>query len=282
MLKRTTIAWTLFALWACACLVAAVLTDSPAGSAAAAVQVLLLMGLVPVHGSAMIGWGGIGKFVGIVALVTFALEACSIETGFPFGFYVHHMPGPSLLGVPAMVVIAYVLLSWFAWNLACVLIGDDGRLGSERHLTTPIIAAFILAGYDFVVDPINATVLHLYSYRFPDGTFGVPLTNFLGWLFTGWVAFQLFALVEPRRTSPTLHGKSLVLLPCLVWLVLAAQYPLLLAHAPDGVSVVGDRRFITADIYMFAVSASLFAMIMPAMAAIVRLVHAAGAPVSRQ
>ena len=273
MLKRTGLCWIIFLLWGISCLAAAALTGSAAGSAAAGAQALLMMALVAVHGSTAIGWGGMAKFVGIVALVTFALEACSIATGFPFGFYVHHMPGPRLLGVPAFVVIAYVLLSWFAWNIACVLIGEDGGGMSRGRWTTPIVAAFVLAGYDFVVDPINATVQHLYSYRFPGGTLGVPLTNFLGWLFTGWVAFQLFALAGSSRLALSGREPAQALLPCFVWLVLAAQYPLLLAHAPEGMSAVGNRRFVTADVYAFAASASLFAIILPAVTAIARLIH---------
>lgn len=278
-LKRRTLARPVFAAWCFAYLAAAALAGSSPGGAAASAQALLLLTLVALQGSSVIGLRGIALFAVIVALVTFGLEACSIATGFPFGFYVHHMPGPRLLGVPATVVIAYVLLSWFAWSVACALIRDDGVPGSvglRERLTTPIVAALVLTGYDFAFDPIGATALHLYSYRFPSGTFGVPLTNFLGWLFTGWVAFQLFALVEPRRTDLSLDGRSQTLLPCFVWLVLAAQYPLLLAHAPAGISAAGNRQFITADIYEFALSASLFSIVLPAVAAIARVTRLTG------
>lgn len=278
MLKRNTLVWPTFAIWAIACLAGAALAGSTIGSVAAGVQALFLIILVAIHGSATIGWRGIGTFVAIVAPVTFLLEASSIATGFPFGFYVHHMAGPSLLGVPAVVVTGYVLLGWIAWNVACALIRVSGSSGPFDRLTMPIVAAFVLAGYDFVVDPINATALHLYSYRHPGGTFGVPLTNFLGWLFTGWVAFQIFSLVEPRRTGTATTGLSLALLPCLVWVVIAAQYPILLAHAPTGLSVVGDRHYVTVDIYTFAVSASLFAMLLPALVGIARIAQVAGAP----
>ena len=39
-----------------------------------------------------------------------------------------------------------------------------------------------------------ATIRHLWIWEQGGGYFGVPLTNYLGWFFTVYVFFQLFAL----------------------------------------------------------------------------------------
>jgi uncharacterized membrane protein len=71
-----------------------------------------------------------------------------------------------------------------------------------------------LGGYDQAAYPVAATVHALYSYR-PERLFGVPLVNILGWLLTGWLAMQLFALAEPHLTVRlSLNGKAIGWAPC--------------------------------------------------------------------
>ncbi len=47
--------------------------------------------------------------------------------------------------------------------------------GGVNRFTTPLVASFILTGYDYAFDPIVTTVLGRASYRSPSGYFGVPL-----------------------------------------------------------------------------------------------------------
>ncbi|MCZ8516874.1 carotenoid biosynthesis protein [Paenibacillus filicis] len=51
-------------------------------------------------------------------------------------------------------------------------------------------------------DPKASTINHIWIWEQGGGYFGVPLTNFLGWFFTVYVFFQLFALfLRLRRTD---------------------------------------------------------------------------------
>src|SRR5207237_1427582 len=52
------------------------------------------------------------------------------------------------------------------------------------------------------MDPTSSTIRHSWIWEQGGGYFGVPLTNYLGWFFTVYVFFQLFALsLRLRKAS---------------------------------------------------------------------------------
>jgi putative membrane protein len=271
----------LAALWFASFLVATLLAGSQSGQAAAGIQALCLIVFVFVHGSLAYGWRGFLTYLSFSWVVGFAYEASSIATGFPFGFYKHNAtPGPRIMDVPLAVALGYAILGWFGWTLGRVIARerptDTGGIGG---FATPVIASFVLAGYDFAYDPIGSTVLDLFTYRNPSGFMGVSVKNFLGWLLTGWTFFQLFALVE-RRFPPNAVAKrrEFWLLPCLIWFVMALQYPIMFANAPLGTVTRGNRTFVIADVYEAAVAAALFTLTFTAIVAVVRIYGASERP----
>jgi len=267
--------WALMALWVPISLYSVTQSyGSPGAAWAGAIQGLLLVMAMVAHGSLSYGWKGFGTYVCIVGIASFLLEACSIATGFPFGFY-HHQgaPGPAPFGVPMTVMMGYITLGWFAWMLARLIVRQTPwRSVGIEHFVTPLVGGFILAGFDYPLDPIGSTVRNMWVYRHPSGQFGVPLTNYLGWIFTGWISFQLFAFVEHRfQSSPAVTQRNFWLLPAIAWLGMALQYPVMFAVAPAGMVELGASRFVIADIFEAAVSASLFSMVFVALLALVRL-----------
>jgi putative membrane protein len=94
-------------------------------------------------------------FVFAVA-VAFVLEASSIATGFPFGFFVHNATGLKLLGVPPVVAISYAVIGWLAWALARLLVRQHPcDTGGLNRFTTPLVASFILTGYHYSVSRLK-------------------------------------------------------------------------------------------------------------------------------
>ncbi|OBA63824.1 hypothetical protein A5647_04020 [Mycobacterium sp. 1100029.7] len=250
-----------------------VLQPSLAAQAGAAQMGFLIL-FVVVH--AWLGYSarGMAAFVVIACVVAFAFEAIGVATGFPFGSYVHHLPGPKPLGVPPVAVASWVMFGWLAWALARVIMRPVPAVvtGGAERFTTPIVATFILGGYDLVYDPIGATAHDWYSYDHPTGALGVPLTNFFGWLLTGWVIFQLAALVESRFPArPAAKDRSYWLLPCLFWLSTTAQVFASLIHPADGVAVRGGKTIQIADVYESGASAALFTIVATGVMGLVRL-----------
>lgn len=60
-----------------------------------------------------------------------------------------------------------------------------------------------------------------------------------------------------------------------MWLLLALQYPFLWLRAPNGMTTVGGRTFVIADVYEAAFAASLFTLVTTGLLAIIRLAQSA-------
>lgn len=265
--------WCLVAIWLAATVTGALSAGSSTQAVAQAIYGIALAVFVVLHALTLYRPSGAAAYFALAVAVSFGLEACSVATGFPFGFYVHHMEGPRALGVPFTVVAAWVILAWLAWNLARVIVGgyQNRRL---PVVATPIVATLILGGYDLVIDPIGAYVRGLFSYGSPSGALGVPLSNYVGWVITGWVLFQLFALVERRwrRDSQPAAVRSTLVMPVIVWLGLALQVNLEMLHAGAGSATIqGGRSVPFSDIYATCVATTWFTMGLVVAIAVARL-----------
>jgi uncharacterized membrane protein len=192
--------------------------------------VLLGAALSVVHATAARGARtGAGVLV-LVASVAVAFEAVGLATGFPYGSYSYSDAlGPTLLGVPLLVPLAWLMMAWPSW-----VVGD--RLGAavrpaRRRVVRVVAAAAVFAAWDVVLDP-QMVQAGYWTWAFPSpglpGIDTVPLTNLAGWLVAGLVLMTLLDLVVRRTQVPgaPLTGDGPVLL-AIGWMTLGGA----LAHA---------------------------------------------------
>ncbi len=230
---------------------------------------LLTVAFALIHGALRYGWSGIVMFIIVCLVVSNILENISILTGFPFGHYYYtDALGPKLFLVPLLIGPAYVSTGYLAWVLATVLMGNVRQRSSA--LTTfavPFIASFIMVVWDLGIDPTFSTIDHRWIWEQGGGYFGVPLTNYLGWFFTVYIFFQLFALYLRFRKAG--RGETLVL-PRLYYIQAIIMYAVLgltffLAYlvgrsntlVTDAVGTVWH----TGDIYASEAIVSLYTMV---------------------
>ncbi len=192
--------------------------------------VLLGSALSVAHATASRGWRTAAGLVALVVVVAVAFEAVGLATGFPYGSYSYSDAlGPTLLGVPLLVPLAWLMMAWPSWVVGARL----SRLGAAavRPPVRIAAAAGVFAAWDVVLDP-QMVQAGYWTWVHPSpglpGIDTVPLTNLGGWLLAGLVLMALLdALV--RRTgvpgSPR-TGDGPVLL-AIGWMVLGGA----LAHA---------------------------------------------------
>jgi putative membrane protein len=122
------------------------------------------------------------RVAGAVLLVTavpgWAVEALGVHTGVPFGDYTYAGGlGPSLLGAPLLIGLAWTMLAWPAAVVA-------------RRLARPFAARVLVGGWalaaaDLFLDPQQVAAGH-WAWQAPSphlpGVPDVPLTNYAGWL----------------------------------------------------------------------------------------------------
>jgi bisanhydrobacterioruberin hydratase len=132
----------------------------------------------------------------------YAIETTGVLTGFPYGpFYYDDTLGPKVAGL-----VPYLLpLSWVPLVLGAVAATTPGEKAGPRRRFLPLLsAAVLLTLVDGVLDPGAAS---LGFWVWPEGGiyYGVPVTNYLGWLLSSTLAAAiLLALGRGRwgRASP--------------------------------------------------------------------------------
>jgi putative membrane protein len=158
----------------------------------------------------------------LVAVVAVLFEAVGLATGFPYGGYSYSDTlGPTLLGVPFLVPLAWLMMAWPSWVLAA-------RLAPRRRAVRIAAAAYVFAAWDVLLDP-QMVQAGYWTWAHPSpglpGIDSIPLTNLAGWLLAGLVLMTLLdrALDRTPRTGP---GDAAALL-VLGWMTLGGA----LAHA---------------------------------------------------
>lgn len=269
--RPTGAVWVTGIVWAVAFAAAQIAIATPAAEALNGLAWLAFAAFSVACGVTVAGWRGFAVFAVIGYVVVLLLEACSVASGFPFGYFRHHMDGPRLFDVPLFVPVAYIVFGWPAWLLARLVTGAlTGPLTRLQRVTVPLVATFVLAGWDLHYDAISSTLDGRSSYGSPSGFMGVPLTNFFGWLVTGWVVFQLWALLERRWTRPVHDQRSLGLWVSVAWGALPLETLAGFLVAGDEVVAVGGRQFLASDIWEASFIAGLLTMTLVGLVGAVR------------
>lgn len=88
----------------------------------------------------------------------FLAEVLGVQTGFPFGRYSYSKAlGPSAAGVPVTIACAWLILLLFARDLAARTSG--------RRWRAVATGAFIMTGFDLLIDPVATDVLHYWVWN---------------------------------------------------------------------------------------------------------------------
>src|SRR5215472_4069620 len=169
----------------------------------------IFIGCALLHGAFLYGLRVVLVLFIISVTITFAVENMGTATGFPFGHYHFEVGGrlPHVGSIPIIVGPLWFGAGYFSWVVASTLLdGADRRLDRPLNvIALPIIAAFVMTQWDVVMDRSESTIAKVWIWHEGGADFGVPLSNYLGWLFTSWLFFQAFAYYL-RRTAPLSPG----------------------------------------------------------------------------
>src|SRR5437879_6191132 len=163
----------------------------------------LLFPFALIHGGRRYGWKAIAVFMVVTAIVSNILENSSILTGFPFGpYYYTDSLGPKIALLPVFISLSYISFGYLAWLFSTLLVSEV-RKGSALLISVavPLVASFVMVAWDFCLDPIAPPLNRSWIWRDGGGYFGASFSNYLGWSFTVYVFFQLFALYQRKHGS---------------------------------------------------------------------------------
>ncbi|MFB6140187.1 MAG: bisanhydrobacterioruberin hydratase [Halosimplex sp.] len=126
----------------------------------------------------------------LVALAAYAygVEYLGVTTGQPYGAFEYGVAlGPMVGGVPLALPVFFFPLVLNSYLLCLLLLGDRARSPLVR---LPIVVATVVA-VDLVLDP-GAVALGFWTYDAGGAFYGVPWSNFRGWLLSAAAAVAAF------------------------------------------------------------------------------------------
>jgi putative membrane protein len=161
-----------------------------------AMQVVAPAVFALVHGSILYRVKGMLAFSGFCMGIGAICECLSLRTGFPFGnYFFTDLMGPKILDVPVLLVLAYLGIGYCSWVLGVVLLGYRNKLLTRTGIfALACVAAFIMMAWDLSMDSIWSTLDRAWIWRDGGMYFGVPLSNFVGWYFTAFLFYLVFAI----------------------------------------------------------------------------------------
>lgn len=165
-----------------------------------------------------VGWKKTLSFTVVGYLIAFASEKLSITTGFPYGWY-HYIDATShkelwIWGVPFFDSLSYVFLTYCSYTTALLILSPLATRGFDlvtletrairRSWAALVLGAFLQTFLDVIIDPTSYQghrwfLGQIYGYREEGIHFGVPLSNYAGWLLTSFVLVAAFQWIDRRH-----------------------------------------------------------------------------------
>lgn len=163
---------------------------------------------------------GAARSLGLFAsasAIALASELLGTHTGYPFGGYSY----TPLLGYRILGLVPFVIpISWFYMLYAslaiCARLARGGLLpvqsaGRAGLWGWSLAAGLILTAWDVSMDPAMVATAH-WVWHAPGPFYGMPWSNWAGWLLTGTViARVMLAIVPPQRIVERLATSRLPL-----------------------------------------------------------------------
>ncbi|MFB6309704.1 MAG: bisanhydrobacterioruberin hydratase [Salinirussus sp.] len=131
----------------------------------------------------------------LVAAYTYLIESVGIATGWPYGEFVYGVAlGPMIGGVPIGLPAFFMPLVIDAYLLCGLALGSAW---TRTWIRVPATVVAVIA-IDLVLDPA-AVSLGLWTFADGGPYYGVPLSNFAGWLLSATVAVTVVDVTINRR-----------------------------------------------------------------------------------
>ncbi len=150
-----------------------------------------------------------GVFVLIaLSIIPVLVEAFAVYTGFPYGGFEY---GTRLGGLFFDLVPLSISFAYLPILLGGLFVASKYARGLiEFCLTASVFNLFV----DLVIDP---AVVHIGFWKYSSGGiyYGVPFSNFIGWLLTGFLYAAFFYLVVDDEKYPLPDGVSV----SLIWIL---------------------------------------------------------------
>ena len=132
--------------------------------------------------------------VGIIGAFLFE-EFIGLQSGL---YYFTDLMGPKIDKAPLSIGFSWMAvfyMGWFMANLVCDGAPSPRRNSAPRIIVKSLVAAFIVSATDLVADPVSVEG-GLWVWNEGGPFFGVPYSNYIGWIFVGTIILSIIGFVN--------------------------------------------------------------------------------------
>jgi len=177
-----------------------------------AVCTVAFFAFAALHSGLALGVRHTAVFLCVSFVVCLVFELLGTSRGWIYGsYYYTDRLGPKVLGlVPLLIPLAWFMMMYASYNLANVLVGERAQRGRSvaTDLWLVFLSSIIMTSWDLMNDPVNVNGGH-WVWLEGGPYFGIPISNYVGWLLTTLVVFALYRWFEwtfPPPGSQAAHG----------------------------------------------------------------------------
>ncbi len=190
-----------------------------------------LMSFAFIHGSIMWGKKSVFQFFELVFVITLTMELIGTTTGLVFGDYYYTTKlGPLLFDkVPLMIPLIWFCLFYVSFIAGQYIVDHNykGPLTFHKWILLTLTQALVMTFWDISKDVESVYVYDYWVWENVDPStsyFGIPISNYFGWLLTSLLIFGLFNILlsssKQTEIKPLNNSNNITLLPLVVYFLL--------------------------------------------------------------
>ena len=145
--------------------------------------------------------------IGIIGAFLFE-EFVGLQSGL---YYFTDLMGPKIDKAPLSIGLSWMAvfyMGWFMANLACDGAPSPRRNSIPRIIVKALVAAFIVSATDLVADPVSVES-GLWVWNDGGLFFGVPYSNYIGWIVVGTVILSIIGIVNKSNCDKSIDSAAL-------------------------------------------------------------------------
>lgn len=209
-----------------------------------------------VHGIKRYGFKNMFIWFIVTWLISNFFEGLSVKMGFPFGNYHYTAPGPRIFEVPVYIMIAYFGIVYVSWTVTQSLLAQfNDKIKGIMKFILPISTAIVMTMWDLSTDVVSSQLVKTWIWEDGGGFFGVPISNFVGWVFVVYCFMQVFTVFIANKNYDVSRenitsNKSYWLQASIVYLIMGL-----------GLVLEGFAQKTNTDIYQSMAMISVFTVV---------------------
>ena len=216
-----------------------------------------------VHGIKRYGFKNMFIWFIVTWIISNFFEGLSVKMGFPFGNYHYTAPGPRIFEVPVYIMIAYFGIVYVSWTVTQSLLAQfNEKIQGFMKFVLPISTAIVMTMWDLSTDVVSSQLVKTWIWEDGGGFFGVPISNFVGWVFVVYCFMQVFTLFISNKNYDV--SKDNVTSKKVYWLQATIVYLIM----GLGLVLEGFTQKNNVDIYQSMAMISVFTVVFVSMLAI--------------